>query len=328
MIERQIIIRTSERRSLKRCPQQWWWGWRRGLQPNAVDTKLWFGQGIHIALAEWYKPGFDRGDNPAKTWMQFCGDEARYVRDNNGIIDEQAWVDARDLGGHMLLSYLDHYGRDDAWNVIATEQTFEVVIRLSDGRTIIYTGTFDGVYRDADGRLWLMEHKTAASLPSPGYLELDDQAGSYFAFAEPFLKSKGIMKDGEHLEGIMYNFLRKAMPDDRPQDVNGRYLNKDGTVSKRQGTPLFMRQPVWRSPKQRLKMVQNVINEAELMQAYRDKLLSVTKTPTMTCQWECPFFQMCQLHEQGEDWELFRDAMYYRRDPYQDHRLALKSAAI
>ena len=326
---RQIIIRTSERRSLKRCPAQWDWAWRKGLEPNATDTKLWVGQGIHLALAEWYKPGFVRGDVPAKTWLKFVGDEARYVRDNKGIIDDQTWVDARDLVAHMLLNYVENYGDDSNWDVIATEQSFEVVIRLSNGQTIIYTGTFDGVYRDRmTGKLWLMEHKSAASIPSTGYLELDDQAGSYFAFAEPVLKSKGIMHDDEHLEGIMYNFLRKAMPDDRPQDENGRFLNKDGTVSKRQGTPLFMRHPVWRSPKQRVKMVNNIIAEAELMQAYRTKQLSITKTPTMDCSWSCPFFQMCQLHEQGEDWEMFRDAMFHRRDPYADHRLALKSASI
>lgn len=328
-MDRQIIIRTSERRSLKRCPAQWNWSWRKGLAPNAVDTKLWFGQGIHLALAEWYKPGFERGEPPMKTWLKFVGDEARYVRDNRGIIDEQTWVDARDLGGLMLLNYVDHYGNDENWDVIATEQTFEVVIKLRDGRQIIYTGTFDGVYRDkVTGLLWLMEHKTAAQIPSTGYLELDDQAGSYFAFAEPVLKSLGVMGDDEHLEGIMYNFLRKAMPDYRPTDEHGKFLNKDGTVSKRQGTPLFMRHPVWRSPKQRLKMVQNIIEEAELMQAYRDGILSVTKTPTMTCSWDCPFFAMCQLHEQGEDWTQYRDAMYHRRDPYGDHRLALKSASI
>jgi hypothetical protein len=288
---------------------------------------LWFGQGIHFALAEWYMPGAERGVHPAQTFALFVRNEERYVRDGNGLINEQQWVDARDLGMNMLYEYVVSYGKDEDWDVIATEQTFEVVIRMPDGQTIIYTGTFDGVYRDRKtGKLWLMEHKTAAGIPNTGYLELDDQAGSYFAFAEPVLKALGIMLEHEHLEGIMYNFLRKAMPDDRPTDDQGRSLNKDGSISKVQPKPLFKRYPVWRSPKQRLKMVDNVRNEVMLMNAYRSGQLPITKTPTSNCQWDCGFFQMCQLHEQGEDWTEFRAAMFNRRDPYEDHRLALKSA--
>jgi hypothetical protein len=324
-----MIIRTSERQSLKRCPARWWWNWRKGLTPNAVDTKLWFGQGIHVALADWYLPGFDRGPAPAKTWLKFVRDEERYIKNRNALIDENAWMDARNLGGRMLLAYVDHYGKDDDWDVIATEQMFEVTIKMPDGTPIIYTGTFDGVYRDRKtGLLWLMEHKTASGLPHVGYLELDDQAGSYFAFAPIVLKQLGLMREDEKLEGIMYNFLRKGLPDDRPVDELGRALNQDGSISKRQPTKLFMRHPVWRSERQRAKMIDNVISEAELMMAYRSNQLKITKTPTRDCQWDCSFFAMCQLHESGDDWQEYRDAMFKVRDPYSDHRLALKDAGM
>lgn len=322
-----IIIRNSERAALKRCPQRWQWAWRNGLKPNAVDTKLWFGEGIHLALANWYRKGSARGEDPAKTWARFVRDEERFIKDNRGLIDEVKWIDARDLGMAMLMNYTDTYGDDEDWDVIATEQQFQVQSKTDSGIKFYVAGTFDGVFRlRSTGKLMLMEHKTASGLPSPGYLELDDQASTYFLCAEIWLKSKGIMRGNEQLDGIMYNYLKKSLPDDRPTNAQGLALNKNGTVSKVQPGPLFMRYEAWRSNKARAVTLQHIKDEVELMQMYRSKQLKVTKTPTKDCVWDCEFFQMCQLHETGDDWEEFRDAMFHVRDPYQDHKLLVKTA--
>lgn len=329
---RPIIIRNSERVALKRCPQRWWWSWRNGLVPRAINNKLWFGAGIHVALAEWYQPGGERGPDPAETWVRFAGREETYIRNNHGMIEQDDWVNAVDMGIAMLDSYLEEYGTDDQWDVIATEQAFQALVKDNSGNLpqelrIMIAGTFDGVYRDrGDGKLWLMEHKTAASLPNIGYLELDSQASTYFLVAEFVLKSKGIMQANEKLEGIQYNFLRKAMPDDRPRNQMGQYLNKDGSVSKVQGTARFMRQPVWRNDRQRANTKQEIIDDVKLMLAYRSGDLGITKTATKDCSWDCDFYAMCQLHGSGDDWKEYRDAMYRKRDPYADHRVAMKEA--
>ena len=329
-IQLPITIRNSERSSLKRCPARWWWSWVQGWQANKPNDKLWFGGGIHQALAEWYQPGFSRGTDPRKTWLKFCHDEEIYVKDNKALPDEVEWIAARDLGFAMLDSYLELYGDDPSWNVISTEQAFQAKITMPNapGGYVVLLGTFDGVYRDAEhnNALMLMEHKTAAGMPNVGWLEIDDQAGTYFAVAEAVLRAKDLIGSDEHLDGIMYNYLRKATPDDRPRDEHGRALNKDGSISKRQDTQRFMRHPVWRSREQRIKMKQNIINEVELMLAYRNGMLKITKTPTADCIWDCAFFAMCQLHESDADWREYRDAMFHKRDPYSDHRLALKSA--
>jgi hypothetical protein len=56
------------------------------------------------------------------------------------------------------------------------------------------------------------------------------------------------------------------------------------------------------------------------MNAMRRGELPVYKNPTMDCSWDCAFFQMCELHEQGPGWEDFRDAVFTTQDPYADHR--------
>jgi len=322
-----IIIRNSERTALKRCPQRWWWAFQEGLAPKTVDSKLWFGGGIHVALADWYLSGFVRGPEPAKTWLKFVKSEERYIADRGGLFDDVKWVDARDLGVNMLLRYVEEYGHDLSWNVIATEQTFQLRGKTKSGIIFHIAGTFDGVYRDMEtGKIMLMEHKSAASIPDTGYLELDLQTDTYFAVAEIVLKAKGIMREDEHLDGIMFNYLKKTMPDNRLQDEHGKYLNKDGSVSKLQPGPAFLRYPAWRSQRQRVKALEDIKSEVELMQMYRSGRLNVTITPTKDCRWDCAFYQMCQLHQSGDDWEEFRDAMFIRQDPYMDHRESLKSA--
>jgi hypothetical protein len=36
----------------------------------------------------------------------------------------------------------------------------------------------------------------------------------------------------------------------------------------------------------------------------------------------CPFFEMCQLHEEGGDWLDLREWKYYAEDPYANYRKA------
>jgi hypothetical protein len=247
-----------------------------------------------------------------------------------GIRADTDWISARDLGFSMLDHYLEVYKSDDAWRVIGTETPFTVRIKTPriPGGFFIYAGTFDGVYRDEANAnaVMLMEHKTSAGAPNLGYLEIADQPNGYFMVAETMLRQRGLINDDEYIDGIMYNYLRKSKPDDRPRDAQGRALNQDGSVSKRQDTQRLWRHPVWRSIGQRKRMKESIIATVEQMQAMRSGQLKVTKTPTMDCSWDCPFFQMCQLHESDDDWREFRDAMFHQRDPYTDHRAIIKSA--
>jgi hypothetical protein len=316
------IIRTSERRKKKRCEWAWRMAYREGLVPKGTPaTPLWFGTGIHEALAQWYRPGLERGIHPADFWLDWVEDE---------------YVNAKELGEAMLVGYVDKYDIDETWDVIGTEEPFQINIpnripdlatALSDKRDIlaIYAGTFDGVYRDLiDGAIWLMEHKTAKTI-SLRHLPLDDQAGSYWAVASRILQARGILRKGDRIEGIMYNFLRKALPDSRPVNEEGQHLNKNGSVSKSQPSPLFVREPVYRDRRERATQLRRIQDEALEMDIARSQPDRIIKNPTSDCSWDCSFYDMCLLHEKGDgSWEDYRDAMFEVRDPYADHR---KSAA-
>lgn len=321
------ILRTSERSAFRRCPQKWWWEYREGLTlaGKQADAR-WFGIGVHIALADWYGyKGKRRGPHPAKTFREWYGDEIAWARSYYDDFEPPVWEDALTLGTAMLEGYVEKYGKDPRWSVVSVEQPFSVKVVRGGEPIAIFRSRWDGVFRDeSDGRLYLMEHKTASQVQLP-YLEIDDQAGSYWAVAGPYLRAKGILKPGEELAGIAYNFLRKAMPDDRPQNELGDYLNKDGSISKNQGSPRFVRQVVERSPKEQKHQMERMADEVAVMNGMRTGAIPLWKTTGKDCTW-CDFFDICRLDERGNKraFNAVVKATFTRTDPYADDT---KSAA-
>lgn len=368
------IIRNSERKDLKRCPWRWWQAWRMGLRiKGETSDALWFGSGVHIALAEWYcGPGTKRGRHPAETFDEWSADEMRFIKTSdrygNGkeAYIEEKLVPARELGITLLDEYVKKYGKDEHMYVIQPERTFQLDITERVARAgkrkllAILAGTYDLVYRNLiDELIWLEEHKTAKAVILD-HLPLDDQAGTYWAVAGQHLRHEGLIGPKERLQGIEYNFLRKAMPDPRPRNAKGHYTNKPikahyiealsgldgwedsqlskktiaelesiaaahhlvvlGEPSKNQPSPLFVRERVFRTAREREQQLQRIADEHTHMMAYRRGTLPLLKRSTRDCQWDCSFYHMCLLHESGSDWEEYRDAMYEVQDPYADHR--------
>lgn len=368
---RNPILRTSERKDFRRCPQRWQWAWRQGLRRRRANPDaLWFGTGIHLALEHRYGlPGIERGRNTIGVWRDYVGEEMAYVATlrATAVAPEVEWISALKLGEAMLEEYLSKYGKDDRWYVIKAEQTVQVPIPSRNGLPLVtYAGKLDVTMWDLENErdLWLWDHKTAKSIQT-NHLTLDDQAGSYWAIAADALTAAKVIPKGSKLEGIMYNFLRKSMPDDRPRDAEGFTTNKPlkahylaaleasafsrasdvdmaelaklsigkleamctgyalavvGERSKQQPASAFLRYPVYRTARERATQLGRIADEASVMNKMRRRELPIWKNPTNDCSWDCSFFEMCELHEQGADWKEYRDMVYTKQDPYADHR--------
>lgn len=372
------MLRTSERKSFQTCQQQWWWAWREGLVPRGqASDPLWFGIGIHEAFAAWYcGPGTKRGPHPAETWLKYAEDSITAMRVDAVNWDddrEKTWVDLKTLGLVLMEEYVKFYGRDEHKLYIQPEMKFNLPIPwpsdqklyepVPNGLLCRYLGTTDGVWRHADtGQIWLDEHKTG-SHQLRRFLYIDNQAGSYWAILPRFLQDMGLLKPKEAIAGIEYNFIRKALPDDRPKNAQGYYTNKPtkahylaaleevwrpswhggvappknakleelvalaerygltvlGDISKIQPPPLFDRVQVDRTGNQRRVQLIRIQQDMLHMTAVKDGVLPVTKSPDGHCGW-CSFNDMCELQEQGGNWEDYKKAAFVVRDPYADHR--------
>jgi hypothetical protein len=323
------LLRTSERSDFKRCPFLWEQTWLKGRRSKREPTWAWFGTAIHRGLEARYLPGGKkRGslDEMYDAFEESLGKQERRIYTEGLDVPEEEIVDARTLGREMLKGYFLNYGKDQHWKVLHTEQPFQINVPDPDNPDnvlVVYCGTWDLAVWDMVEKVFkIVDHKTRkAFLKNWNFYKINDQAGSYLWVAPEVLVHKGILKKGDRIEGLVFNALRKAMPDKRPTDADGRSLNKDGSVSKVQPSPLFHREEVWRSPAERVTQAQRVQKEAVAMEQMRREPWRIYKTPTEDCN-RCPIFEFCELHESDpEAAEEFADATLLVRDPYRDHRV-------
>lgn len=320
------LFRSHEGIDFKRCVKKWYWRWRKGYVPKrrqigALDLGTW----VHEALALWYAPlrGGSRHDVDLSDLFTNIAESAIAWAATDGASQEQ--LDKAEelymLGKAILIAYQDRY-RDDGFETIAAEIPMEVPVHDADGNAIaVYKLKPDLVGR-YQGSVWLFEHKTAAAIRTD-HLVIDDQARPYGALAEMELRRQGLIRKGEKLKGVMYNFLRKGMPDERPTDAQGHALNKNGTISKRQGAPLFKRHPVLLGDKakaatlrrKRMEIIQ-ITSMTRLLREGKIQPRWLDKTPHWSCPKQCEFFAICSLEEDGADTREMERSLYTRQDPY------------
>lgn len=330
------LLRNSERSDFRRCPQRWHWRWNEHLVPiELTHGPLVFGTFGHLALAEWYGPGgFKRGPHPAETWMTITKGFMDGVKsDTTGYLDEDiegGWEDARELGRQMLINYVDEYAQDDHWEVLWVENPFSQYIPhprdmkkpAGDRRAIVkYVGTIDMIVRDhlANGRIRYVDHKFMKAIETR-HLWIDSQNGGYLAIGTHKLRNLGLIRRDESVRDLVYNFCRKAKFPDKERNRFGEWLNKDGSVSKRQPTPFFRRVVVEKTARERNSQIVHIGNEALHMNAFRDGKLPLHKNPSRDCSWDCAFFSLCGIHEAGGDVEGTKKVLYKVEDPYAEYK--------
>lgn len=278
------------------------------LKPMTAAIHFRFGGLIHAALEGYYKPGKKRGPHPAglfeKAYEAELKDQVKM-----GFKDEDgSWHEAGELGVAMLEHYIDTYGADDEYEVVAAEQRFESPIVTPRGNRVgIYVGVVDKIMRHLPtGFLEIWDHKSAKSIDT-SWLALDTQKSGYWTFGVDWLLRKGILKDTEKLRTIKFNFLRKAKTDERkwthgPQGQK-IYLNQNGSVSKQQPSPFFLRAPVPMSEYEReleRVMVTGQLRDIALVRAGK---LDMYKSPSKFNCMGCDVRDVCEIHQVGGDHE-------------------------
>lgn len=371
------LLRTSERSDFKRCPWMWQQRWRYGFTPVREPTWAVFGTAWHRAQEIYYPVGTKRGSvlDAADMFLASLDDLGRKIGVDIEELEEAEirkkedkgtkvkLVPARELGPTMLREYDRYYEKDRDWEVIHSEQTFQINVPdpdYEDETIVVYAGTWDLlVWVRSKQRFWLVDHKTAKSIPTPGYLDLNDQAGSYPWVAREVLRHKGIFGKKDRISGIIFSYAKKSPPDDRPVNKFGESLNKatktqyvealtgvdnwtatglrkhtveylesvaaanhllvEGEVSARQPVKRFERYESPRTEAQNVRQAHRVQEEAVLMEMARNGEIPIIKNTAHDCE-RCVLFDLCTLHEQGDDWKFYRDEMFKVRDPYESHR--------
>lgn len=359
-----IMVRTSERTMFTKCRQAWWWSYHEAREPvDQWSRALVFGDMVHRCLAAYYIPetrkARKRGPHPAQTFGKLYDVMNGNGKAFNVRVEDEFWISARDLGVEMMENYITQWREEDR-NIVVLypEMPFQYPIPDPDtGRNLcLYVGTADALILSlVTGKLGLFEHKTAATI-STAHLFLDEQASTYWTLIPKWLAKNKIMKPGQIMDFMLYNFMRKALKDDRPQNGMGQYLNlptvadlkavcaemkipvkglkRDeltaalvdrgvavsqlGEVSKSQPPPLFERQLLYRGKHEQANTYERIIDQVREMNLVRTGDMKHYKAPSKDCAF-CPWKDICELHETGTDWQELKRLTTTKWSPYAQH---------
>ena len=322
------LLRTSERSTFKRCRWKWYQEFHDTVKPAVDVPPLRFGTLIHASLAAYYKPGIRRGPHPTETFERLYELDLHTQAPPGNMVEEidAKWAPHRDLGIAMLDRYIAKYGKDDEWKVLVTEFPFRTIVHHPrDGVTpwFWYVGILDGIWWNLrTKRKVIVDHKTTVAIQL-AYLAMDQQATAYWTWGVEALMLEGLLApDGsEKIDGFLFNFLRKAKADARSANKEGYYLNKDGSISKKQPAPYHARVPIWRDWTEREKAKQMVIEEFKDIEAVRRGVIAPYKNPSQFTCTGCWALDICELHEIGQDWQEMRAMTTRTWQPYSEHEI-------
>jgi hypothetical protein len=227
-----------------------------------------------------------------------------------------------DLVRAMLVGYMEWLtdtGADADLIILGSEQTAKVPMRgadkeqivLSNGAPLVLLSKLDApVQRKSDEHKLALEHKTTGSLSAPliGY-RIDAQ----------FLT--------EHLARFLHYIEGGATPEDAYNECSGILVNLLKKVKRTASAkpPFFDRVEVphniheLRNHWKHVVAVATEIADAEArLDRGEDHHVVCPPTPIPDrCKWECEFFKVCPLADDGSDLEGALNAIYEEGDPLE-----------
>ena len=335
-MEKDYYLSNSEAQTWKRCRRKWWLAYYRKLKSIHTDLagKSASGTRVHETLAHWYVP--DRPDNLDLLSIL----HGYHVRDSNIIAQEimtmiaqyglQLDIDVLDarmkefesaasyeramIGGYT--QWLEETGVDAELEVISAETPLVspfTNISIDDENTTVYTvGIVDAVVRRIlDGQLMLIDHKTTATLTQPlQTLHMNEQV-------------------------LHYMHLISNQPDSDPD--SGMYWALWNLIKrvKRTGNakpPFFSRVPVQHSIQEMSAYILHLYGVARDILTVTKKLdyqhnpqFLVYPSVRPECTWDCPFFSICHMFDDGSHVEEMITAKYVQCNPLERYKDALES---
>lgn len=188
--EGQLVVTQSMASSFVQCPREIYYSVVQGLRPRLESMPLTRGTWVHTLL-EARANGEDWREKHAELL-----EKARFDQFEEEV-DELA-----DQCYNILESY-EWVWRNEKWTIIAAELTVE---RPMFGGKALYRGRIDLIVQDEAGDVWLVDHKTHATLPDWRYRELAFQNYSYLWACKkaPEYLALGIPQP----KGFIYDYCR------------------------------------------------------------------------------------------------------------------------
>jgi hypothetical protein len=312
--------------SFRRCRRQWWLAWYRELAPKKTDfmSARSIGNRVHRALAMWYVPDGQERVDPKDAlervimddWTQLANAARKSIPDG---LDEETylanvWDDyssAITLERAMIEGYVEwlaESAEDKDLEVIASETPQSATLELLDPMLsptpipVQVVALLDvKMRRTTDNVRLYMDHKTTGSLTDPvPTLPMDPQMLNYH-LVEWLNTAEGEAR----CDGALYNMLKKVK---RTAKAKPPFFDR-----------IEVRHNVHELESYRRRLLgetREILRAEAALNAGADPLDIAYPTPTSDCRWQCDFFPVCPMFDDGSRAEDMVAQLYERVDPW------------
>lgn len=151
------------------CPEQYRLYYVERLRPKVESAGLVFGALVHVALADLFRSGADPAESFRREWGNLKEVELRYNR-------RASWDDLRAKGENLLKRFVEEEVPKIS-QAFGVERRFELAVT---SLALPFVGIVD-LIAQVEGRLTVIDFKTAASDHEDHEVALSDQLTAYWA---------------------------------------------------------------------------------------------------------------------------------------------------
>lgn len=315
-----LRLTNSEMKLWRRCRRQWYLAYylKKGKAEPDFGRPTSLGSRVHNALELLYANQLELESSGGEGWDEV--DVIAFLKE--GIADdiekfpgyEAEITKEGDLAVRMLegyLQWLEETGNDQFLKVVQPEQGVEIPLTSggpSAPEGVNLLSKIDVRVRDErDASMWALEHKTVQSLQMPlPTLQIDTQllTEHLVEFLHMLETVDPVEADKQRADGVLYNMLRKVK-----RTANAKPPFYGRTAVRHNMTELRNH---WRHV---VAQAREIIDAHERLDAGESHHSVVYPSPTRDCNWDCPFFNVCPLMDDGSDWEGALSDLYVDIDP-------------
>lgn len=270
-----ITVSNSRLACFRRCPRKYEYRYIDGFTANEKSPALRLGTLVHSALESFYSADARDKDVSVRAAAAMAEYDNNVASAATEVLsaggDSERFDKDSYMGRQMLKYYFEEVAPGDDFSPVASEIRVDVRIPNPEGKFswCRFIGYVDAIV-EREGRLYILEHKTAKSLDVK-HLITDTQVTQYIW---------ALRQMGYDVCGVYYNILRKCDP-----------------YSKRTKAPYHYREAVYRNDDEIAECGRQLYYQYRAMrQAGR---YGYYTNPTRDCSWDCEYRPMCIAEMEG-----------------------------
>lgn len=217
IIPDRMVWTSSSLKTFRRCKRMFFWKYMMRLRPRGRGAALLIGSAAHEALEQWYK---GRRSSMTKIAERMRAEAEKIYLEEKDYFNQKD-IEKADQGLQMFVGMMEGYDaiykhERDEWDIDPANIERKFSADMGD---FDFNGKCD-LIASQDGKWFLVEHKTAATIPD-SYIErlpLDTQVKAYIFGAREVM--------GLPIKDVVYDVIKKSKKRRKANETHKEFTDR------------------------------------------------------------------------------------------------------